>query len=85
MPSLLYTEEEVGIVRSEGKNIPAGTENRQRDWSKVLAKHPQLFWIGDTGVRRKARALLSRRHPCSWRPWLVWINPVGSTPSIKRR
>ena len=33
--------------------------------------------------RRKARALLSRRHPCIWRPWLVWINPVGSTPSIQ--
>ena len=57
MPSLLYTDEEVEVVRSEGKDILIGTEHRQREWSKVLAKYPKLFWIGDTGVRRKARAL----------------------------
>ena len=57
MPSLNYSENEVAIVQAAGKDIPLEMKRRITGWQRVLDKHPTLFWIGDTGVRRKPRAL----------------------------
>ena len=57
--SLNYQEAETAIVLAHGTSVPVGAtvQERRTAWQRVLDKHPLLFWIGSTGVRRKPRAL----------------------------